>query len=115
MNLDQADMVIAELNVCFPSKKLIVEEVKRWEQNLLVYHYEDAVKAVKIIEDTSKFWPSWAEFREAITPMHKERLWIEKERREREQRALMPARTPEEDVRIAEIIKQIKENLGKRV
>ena len=34
MTLDEADQIIAELNICFPSKKLLVEEVKRWEQNL---------------------------------------------------------------------------------
>lgn len=115
MNIDEADAIIAELNICFPSKQLIVEEVKRWEGNLLPFHYDDAKRAVKHIEDTSKFWPSWSEFREAIMPMHKERLWIEKERREREQRALQPARTPEDAAKIAEIIKSIKENLAKRM
>jgi hypothetical protein len=114
MNIDEADAIIAELNICFPGKQLLVEEVKRWEGNLAPFHYDDAKRAVKHIEDTSKFWPSWSEFREAIMPMHKERLWIEKERREREQRQLMPARTPEETARIQDIIQGIKENLSKR-
>jgi len=114
MTLDEADAIIAELNICFPGKQLIVEEVKRWESNLEIFHYEDAKNAVKHIENTSKFWPSWSEFREAIMPMHKERLWIEKERRDAQIRELAPARTPEEDARIGEIIKEIRENLSKR-
>lgn len=114
MTLDEADAIIAELNICFPSKQLLVEEVKRWESNLEFFHYEDAKRAVKHIEDTCKFWPSWSEFREAIMPMHKERLWIEKERREQQRRALEPARSPEDDAKIADIIREIKENLAKR-
>lgn len=114
MNIDQADAIIAELNICFPGKQLLVEEVKRWEANLEQFHYDDAKRAVKQIEDNSKFWPSWSEFREAIMPLHKERLWMEKERREREQRELTPARTPEETARIRDIIQGIKENLSKR-
>lgn len=113
MTLDEADAIIAELNICFPSKQLLVEEVKRWEGNLAQFHYEDAKRAVKHIEDTCKFWPSWAEFREAIMPFHKERVWIEKERRE-QQRAIKAPRTPEEEARVSEIIKTIKDNLSKR-
>lgn len=114
MTLDEADAIIAELNICFPGRQLLVEEVKRWEGNLEPFHYEDAKKAVKHIEDTSKFWPSWSEFREAIMPLHKDRLWIERQRREAEQRELMPAQTPEEAARIQDIIAGIKENLSKR-
>lgn len=113
MTLDEADAIIAELNICFPSKQLLVEEVKRWEGNLKDFDYEDAKITVKKIEDTSKFWPSWAEFREAIMPLHKHRLWVEKERREEEQRALERPRTPEEVAQINEIIRQIKERLAK--
>lgn len=114
MTHDEADAIIAELNICFPSKQLIVEEVKRWENNLAQFHYDDAKRAVKRIEDTSRFWPSWAEFREAIMPMHKERQWIEKEKRERDQKALEKPRDPDEAARIAEIIKGIRDNLSKR-
>lgn len=114
MTLDEADAIIAELNICFPSKQLLVEEVKRWEGNLEPFHFDDAKKAVKRIEENCKFWPSWAEFREAIMPLHKERMWFEKEEQERQQKALEQPRTPEEAARVAEIIKQIRDNLSKR-
>ena len=113
MTLDEADAIIAELNICFPSKQLLVEEVKRWEVNLKDFYYEDAKIAVKKIEDTCKFWPSWSEFRGEIMPLHKHRLWLEKERREQEQKALERPRTPEEVAQINEIIKGIKERLFK--
>lgn len=74
MTLDEADKIIAELNICFPNKNLLVEEVVRWEENLSGYEYADARQAVKYIENTSRYWPSWAEFREALLPVHRERL-----------------------------------------
>lgn len=114
MTHDEADAIIAELNICFPSKQLLVEEVKRWENNLSEFNFDDAKKAVKRIEDTCKFWPAWAEFREAILPLHKQRQWEEKEKREREQKALEAPRTPEEAARVAEIIAEIRRNLSKR-
>jgi hypothetical protein len=114
MTPDQADAIIAELNICFPSKNLVVEEVRRWENNLLPFHFEDARKAVKKIEDHCKFFPSWAEFREAIHPLHDHRIWVEKERRENEQKALEKPPTEEDRQNIAEIIKQIKESLSAR-
>lgn len=115
MTHDEADAIIAELNICFPSKQLIVEEVKRWEDNLSDFHFDDARRAVKHIENTCKFWPSWAEFREAIMPMHKERLWIEKERRdEQRQRELERPQTPEDRARISAIIAEIRAGLTSR-
>ena len=114
MNLDQADAIIAELNICFPSRQLLVEEVKRWEDNLLQFHFDDAKKAVKRIEETSRFWPSWAEFREAGLPLHKNRIWLEDDQKEKARLALEPARTPEETAEIAKIIKQIKNGLLKK-
>lgn len=114
MNLDQADAIIAELNICFPSRQLLVEEVKRWEDNLSEFCFEDAKKAVKRIEENSKFWPSWAEFREAILPLHKKRIWLENDQSERARLALEPVRTPEENAEIAKIIKQIKSGLLKK-
>lgn len=114
MNLDQADAIIAELNICFPSRQLLVEEVKRWEDNLSEFYFEDAKKAVKRIEENSKFWPSWAEFREAILPLHKKRIWLENDQLERARLALEPVRTPEENAEIAKIIKQIKSGLLKK-
>ncbi len=114
MNIDQADAIIAELNICFPSRQLIVEEVRRWEDNLLPYNYEDAKMAVKRIEDTCRFWPSWAEFREAIMPFHRQRQAALEERQQDRIRALEDPRTPEDEERIREIIQNIKNRFSER-
>ncbi len=111
MTVDEADAIIAELNICFPAKQLIVEEVKRWEGNLAEFHFDDAKRAVKQIEETSRFWPSWAEFREAILPMHKRRIWDIQDRQERENRQLEQPQTEEDKLKIAQIIKDIKQTL----
>lgn len=111
MTVDEADAIIAELNICFPSKQLIVEEVKRWEGNLSEFHFDDARRAVKKIEENSRFWPSWAEFREAILPMHNKRLWDIKDREERKMRELEPVQTEEDKQKIAQIIQDIKRTL----
>lgn len=66
MEKDQADYVLAQLSVVFSSKQLNVEEVRRWVGNLRPYDYDVAIEAVKRIEDSCKFWPSWAEFKEAL-------------------------------------------------
>jgi hypothetical protein len=107
MTLDEADRIIAELNICFPNKNLLVEEVVRWEENLAVYEYEDARLAIKHIENVCKYWPSWAEFREAILPYTNERR-RELERSRRELSA--PVISDEERERSKEIIKQLKKN-----
>jgi hypothetical protein len=114
MNIDQADAIIAELNICFPSRQLIVEEVRRWEENLLPFHYEDAKMAVKRIEENSRFWPSWAEFREAIIPLHRQRQASQLERQQDRIRALEAPRTPEDEERIREIIQNIKNRFSER-
>lgn len=115
MTLDEADAIIAELNICFPSRQLLVEEVKRWENNLLEFHFEDGKKAVKRIEDKSRFWPSWAEFREAILPFHKDRVWIANDKKERELRELEKPMTSEEKEKISALIKQVRQGLFKEV
>lgn len=66
MTLDEADMIIAELNVVFPNKKLLVEEVRRWEGNLVNHDYEVAKIAIGKIEETMSKWPTWAEFLQEI-------------------------------------------------
>ena len=111
MTLDEADAIIAELNICFPSKQLVVEEVKRWESNLNNFNFDDARRAVKHIEENSKFWPSWAEFREAIMPLHKKRLWDESERRERQNRELETPLSDEDREKIKAIIAEIRAKL----
>lgn len=110
MTVDEADRIIAELNICFPNKNLLVEEVVRWEDNLSQYEYEDARLAIKYIENNCKFWPSWAEFREAITPYTNERR-RELERSRQELSA--PVISDEERARSKEIIKQFRANWTK--
>lgn len=70
MTLDEADRIIAELNVVFPTKKLSVEEVVRWEENLLPFSLTSARQAIKAIEQTMSFWPSWADFLNTVRPIH---------------------------------------------
>lgn len=113
MTVDEADAIIAELNICFPAKQLIVEEVKRWEGNLAEFHFDDARQAVKRIEESSRFWPSWAEFREVILPMHKKRLWDIKDLEERKMRELEAPQSEEDRQKIAQIIQDIKRTLKK--
>lgn len=109
MTLDEADQIIAELNICFPSKKLLVEEVKRWEQNLEPFHFEDAKVAVKHIEDTLRFFPAWADFREAIWPLAQERSRKDKSRVLEASRGQYGAPATEEQVQaMREIIEKIK-------
>jgi hypothetical protein len=62
MTLDEADKIIAELNIVFPSKKLLVEEVKRWEENLVPFDYQVARNTVRKIEENMSRWPAWADF-----------------------------------------------------
>jgi hypothetical protein len=63
MTEDEADYVLAQLSVAFPSKTLSVPEVHLWVEKLSPYAFDDGMAAVKRIMDTAKFWPSWAEFR----------------------------------------------------
>lgn len=70
MTVDEADKIIAELSLVFPNKKLTVEEVYRWEENLLPYQYQTARDTVKRLERTLRFFPAWADFYEMINPVH---------------------------------------------
>jgi hypothetical protein len=66
MTEDEADYVLAKLSVSFPSKRLSTEEVHNWASNLAPFDFDQALKAAKSVEDSCKFWPSWAEFREHL-------------------------------------------------
>lgn len=105
MNIDQADRIIAELNICFPNKNLLVEEVLRWEENLENYEYLDARAAIKVIENNCKYWPSWAEFREAIIPFTNER---QRELSRAVTALSSPIITDEERERSKQIIKELR-------
>lgn len=117
MNIDEADAIIAELNLCFPHAKINKEVVKRWEQNLAPYDYNDARATVKTIEDTCEFWPSWAKFLAVIKPMHQRRLFDEEQRRRNEMydRQIEAAANPENEAKTRALIAQIKQNLAKRM
>lgn len=112
MTPDEADRIVAELNIIFPSKKLIVEEVLRWEENLAPYSYETAKSAVRVVEMNSKYWPSWAEFRQVIDPIQR-RHQIESNQLALQSGAEEPC-TPEENLaHIAEIRKIMELNKRK--
>jgi len=66
MNEDESDYILAQLSVAFPTKKLTVPEVSLWGRKLSSFDYETALGALDQVIDTCKFWPSWAEFREAL-------------------------------------------------
>lgn len=69
MTLDEADKIIAELSIVFPQRKLVVEEVFRWEENLLPFQYADARETVRVIERSSSFFPTWADFYKTVSPL----------------------------------------------
>lgn len=95
MTLDEADKIIAELNIVFPSKKLLVEEVKRWEENLLPYEYIVARSAIRKVEENYSYWPSWADFLREIKISQSE-YWASLPRIEIEE---APPLSPEENLR----------------
>jgi hypothetical protein len=112
MTPDEADRIVAELNIIFPSKKLIVEEVLRWEENLEAYSYESGKAAIKAIEMNSKYWPSWAEFRQVIEPIAR-RLQIESNQLALRSAAEEPCSREENLAAIAEIRKIMELNKRK--
>lgn len=63
MKEDHADYVLAKMSVAFPGKPLTVEEVRYWVEKLVPYDFDQAMEALKRVEDNCKFWPSWAEYR----------------------------------------------------
>lgn len=109
----EAYKIVAELAICYPSKKMVVEEVRRWESNLREFDYLDAQKTVKNIENNSKFFPSWAEFREEILIIQKKRLenqrFLEIEAQSKEH----PEQSEEDKERIKQEINKIKEIISK--
>lgn len=117
MNIDEADAIIAELNLCFPHAKINKEVVKRWEQNLLPFDYRDARVTVKTVEETCEFWPSWAKFLAIIRPLNHRRILDDEQRRrdEMHDRQLEAAADPEAQARTRAMIAQIKQNLAKQM
>ena len=109
MNENEADRIIAELAICFPAKTLSVEEVNRWNENLLRFNYEDARATVKRIEETCKFWPTWAEFLEAVAPILRERDFQKRLDNTSSRLAIeAPEQTEEDYARTKELIKQLR-------
>jgi hypothetical protein len=112
MTLDEADKIIAELSLVFPNKKLTVEEVYRWEENLQPYPYETARETIRHLERTLRFFPVWADFYESIQPTHMRQL------READMERLQLAKAEgDEPCSVEENLRQIaliKEKLAKR-
>ena len=65
MTPDEADWLLARMSVAWPGKMLNVE---RFGFGLRSYNLtlSESVEACNRLEDTCKFWPSWAEFKTAI-------------------------------------------------
>ena len=74
MTPDEADYVLARMSVVWSSKMLNVEEVRFWVGKLSGYELDIAMDALSKVEDNSKFWPSWAEFRSAIKAIQNSRV-----------------------------------------
>ena len=107
MTPDEADYVLARMSVVWSSKMLNVEEVRFWVDKLSKYEFDIAMDALQRVEDTSKFWPSWAEYKSAIKAIQNSRVPFVGELQQPEEQV-----TPPERVR--EIIADIKANrLGK--
>ena len=104
---DEADYVLARMSVVWSSKMLNVEEVRFWVGKLCDYEFDICMDALQKIEDTCKFWPSWAEFKSSIKAVQNSRVPFVGELQQPEEQT-----TPPERVR--EIIADIKANsLGK--
>jgi hypothetical protein len=89
MTFDEADKIIAELNIVFPSKKLLVEEVKRWEENLVPFDYNIARNAVRKVEENMSRWPAWADFLREIKVCQQE-YWASVPKAELEEAPPLP-------------------------
>lgn len=106
MTADEADRIIAELNIVFPNKKLNVEEVLRWEANLAPFSVESARETVRLVEQSMKFWPTWADFKEIIVPIHKrEQIAAQQLALQSAEAPCTPEETREHIARIREMMK----------
>ena len=74
MTPDEADYVLARMSVVWSSKMLNVEEVRFWVEKLSPYELDVVLDSLKRVEDTCKFWPSWAEYKSAIRATQNSRV-----------------------------------------
>lgn len=108
MTPDEADWLLARMSVAWPGKMLNVEEVRFWIEKLRPYDLEESIQALNRLEDTCKFWPSWAEFKTAIRAVRNSHAPTVGELQEPEEKI-----TPPDEVR--KIIAEIKKNSLRRV
>lgn len=66
MKRSEAKQIIALLLANYPSMNLPSETVEVWTRNLEPYPRREAQEAARKIVDSSKWFPSWAEFRSAL-------------------------------------------------
>jgi len=81
VNIDDAGVVIASMRAMWPNHSLDEPQVAVWARRLLDVDEGDAWEVLGMLERSSKFWPTWAEFIEAHQPVARRR--IEDERTER--------------------------------
>jgi len=106
---DEADYVLARMSVVWSSKMLNVEEVRFWVEKLSPYELDIVLDALKRVEDTCKFWPSWAEYKSAIRAIQNSRVPSYGELQQPEKKVTSPEK-------VREIIADIRANsLGKGI
>lgn len=66
MEAEQAEKLLGRLAAAYPSRQLTDDSVELFIEKLSKERYEDARVGVEKVIETGKFFPSWAELREAI-------------------------------------------------
>jgi hypothetical protein len=66
MEQAQAEKLLGRLVAAYPSRKLTDDSVELFIEKLSNERYEDARVGVEKVIETGKFFPSWAELREAM-------------------------------------------------
>ena len=108
MTPDESDWLLARMSIAWSGKMLNVEEGRFWIEKLRPYDLEESIQALNRLEDTCKFWPSWAEFKTAIRAVRNSHAPTVGELQEPEEKI-----TPPDEVR--KIIAEIKKNSLRRV
>jgi hypothetical protein len=66
MEQAQAERLLGRLVAAYPSRQLTDDSVELFIEKLAKERFEDASVGVEKVIETGKFFPSWAELREAI-------------------------------------------------
>ena len=82
MKQEQAEKLLSRLSAAYPAMKLKDESAELFIEKVMGERFEDALVGVEKIIETSRFFPSWAELREAI-PRETASEYMERVLRER--------------------------------